>query len=134
MLTPQETAAVAALLKDIDRERFTHYVSADAHSAIAKLLERELRLQSPEFEERLYGVVQLATVDTGLAVRSVLHVFDLVSRAPEGPPPTQMRVAIVRGGHDGHEGRTTKYYEKLLGFCVCAHCSKLPDWPVEVAP
>jgi len=100
-------------------------LSQHAHAAIAKLLERELRLQSPEFEERLHGVVQLATVDTALAVRGVLHAFDLVSRAPAAPPPNTIYVAIAR---DGHEGRTTKYLETLLGFCVCVHCAKLPDW------
>lgn len=26
-----------------------------------------------------------------------------------------------------HSTRTTKYFENLLGFCVCAHCQKLPE-------
>lgn len=25
-----------------------------------------------------------------------------------------------------HRARTTKYYEPLLGFCVCEHCKVLP--------
>lgn len=30
-----------------------------------------------------------------------------------------------------HKGRVTKHYEPLLGFCVCAHCAKLPDTAIE---
>ena len=26
-----------------------------------------------------------------------------------------------------HSARTTKHFEKLLGFCICEHCAKLPE-------
>ena len=31
-----------------------------------------------------------------------------------------------------HSKRTTKHFQPLLGYCVCAHCSKLPEYaPME---
>lgn len=27
-----------------------------------------------------------------------------------------------------HTGRATKYFDPLLGYCVCVHCSKLPEF------
>lgn len=30
-----------------------------------------------------------------------------------------------------HSTRTTKYFEPLLGLCVCTHCQKLPELPAH---
>ena len=32
-----------------------------------------------------------------------------------------------------HSGRTTKHFERLLGYCVCRHCEKLPSLDGEIA-
>ena len=35
--------------------------------------------------------------------------------------------------HFDHSGRTTKHFERLLGYCVCRDCEKLPSLEREVA-
>lgn len=46
---------------------------------------------------------------------------------------TRIRDAFVRSLADAskapfdHSARTTKHFENLLGYCVCAHCQKLPE-------
>lgn len=64
----------------------------------------------------------------------------LLKQAKE-PWLVDARVPIAR---DGHEDRTSKFalgeinrredFEKLLGFCVCVHCAKLPDWAPDPQP
>lgn len=150
MLTPEELAALAAYHEGCKGKayRFEDEIlasagvsmplSRNAHSAIAKLLQREMAEQSGshanaitvavdaalgEVARQQGGIVEpVATEARGEGIRAGTSYLVSSAIAIAWEP---IRVAIAR---DGHEGRTTKYYEKLLGYCICVHCAKLPDW------
>lgn len=46
-----------------------------------------------------------------------------------GPEHVDMNGIMLRREQPAfdHSKRTTKYFEKTLGFCICKDCEKLPD-------
>ena len=41
------------------------------------------------------------------------------------------RRAAIDAVFDDHRERATKFFEPLLGFCVCTHCTQLPEHKEE---